>query len=268
MKGFYLSIDSILDARFGVVSRINPEVAKGLIAKGYHHRKGDFFDGIDPDEYRTLYEKHEVETLMESTVTNVFQFLQPQVADVLREGIAQEVQHHLRPVLDVNVWPYAMTADEMAYLRTMVYARLGGIIGVNVFSRDIAELTPHHCAESYLMMVMYDYHHYLNAHTEALIKNPKPMLMLVAPMVYFNRNPDTDEETIEHLKRGINSLALLEAAVAARISLKFVNVDVFSIVYPDDRLVQKVTEVNTDHHRTLDELEKVLDADRKRNGTG
>lgn len=268
MKGFYLSIDSILDARFGAVSRINPDIAKGLIAKGYHQRKGDFFEGIDPEEYRSLYEKYEVETLMESTVTNVFQFLQPQVADVLREGIAQEIQHHLRPVLDVNVWPYAMTADEMAYLRTMVYARLGGIIGVNVFSRDLAELTPQHCAESYLMMVMYDYHHYLNAHSEALIKNPKPTLMLVGPMVYFNRNPETDEETIEHLKRGINSLALLEAAVAARICLKFVNVDVFSIVYPDDRLAQKAVEVSEDNHRTLDELEAVLAKQREQNKDG
>lgn len=260
-KGFYIHIDAIFDTRAGVVHRIDPEKHADIIRGGYHNRKGDFFEGIDPIQYNELYKLHEVETLMESTITNIFQFLYPQVVELMKEIIAQEVPHHEKPTLDVNVWPYDLTDDEKAQLRTLVYLQMKGVIGVNVFSRDIADLTPGHCSEHYHMVIVYDYHDYLNAHSNALIKEPKPYLMLIAPMVYFNRNPETDEETIEHLKRGINSLALLEASIASRICLKFINVDIFSILYPDDRIM-KTDESDTSQFISIDELDKVLEKQR------
>lgn len=257
MKGFYVHLDAIIDLRAGTIRRLNTEAYAEIIRNGYHKRKGDFFEGIDPVAYRTLYEAREMETVAEGTVTNVFQFLYPQVAETMKECIANELKDHERPTLDVNVWPYDFTDDERAYLRSLVYQQTRGIIGVNVFSKDIKELTPAYCAENYHMLVMYDYHHYLNAHSSALIKDPKPFLMLIAPMVYFNTDPDKDEETIEHLKQGINSLSLLEASIAMRICLKFINVDVFSIVYPDERILE-LDKVDVTNQMTIEELDRIL----------
>lgn len=262
MKGIYTDLNSIMDARFGVVKRLNPESAANLIRNGYHQRKGDFFEGVEKAQYDELYGKHEVETLMETMMTNIFQFLYPQIVELMKETIAHELPNHQKPQLDVNVWPYDFSEQEKAALRSHVYLKLRGVIGVNVFSKPLKELTPGFCAENYSMMVMYDYHHYLNTHGSALIKEPKPFLLLVAPMVYFNTNPDTDEDVIEHLKNGINSLALLEAALAPRICLKFINVENFSIVYPDDRILANAV-VDTSKHITLDELDKKLEKQRK-----
>jgi hypothetical protein len=256
-KNFYLDVGSILDARAGTIRRLNPEAYAEAIRTNYHQRKGDFFKGIDPQAFRKLYKSYEMETIMEGTVTNVFQFLYPQITDALKEFIAHEGADHMRPMVDVNVWPYDFSEEQMAYLRTLVYRKLKGLIGVNVFKKDIKDLTPAHCSENYFMMIMYDYDDYLNVHSTELIKNPQPMLILVAPMVYFNRDPDTDEETIDQLKQGTNSLALLEALMAPRISLRFVNVDIFSIVYPDDRII-KADLPDTDRHISIDELDKVL----------
>jgi hypothetical protein len=256
-KNFYADIGSILDARAGVIKRINPEVYAELVRKNYHTRKGDFFEGIDPVVFRDMYETYDVENLIEGTLTNVFHFLYPQVTEAMKEFVAHEAQDHMRPVLDVNFWPYDVSDDEMAVFRTIIWQKMRGIIGVNVFRRDIKELTPGYCAENYHMMITYDYHHYLNAHATELIRSPKPFLIMIAPMVYFNTDPDKDEETIEQLNQGINSLALLEATLAPRICLKFVNVDIFSIVYPDDRVL-KVDVVDTESGLSLDDLGKIL----------
>ncbi|BAS04841.1 hypothetical protein [Ralstonia phage RSF1] len=264
MKGFYIDIHSLLDARYGVIKRLNPEAATKIVQKGYHQRKGDFFEGIDKKEYDEMYGKHEMETLMESLHTNIFQFLYPQVAELMKESIAHELPNHQKPQLDVNVWPYDFSEEEKAALRSHIYLKLRGIIGVNVFSKPLEELTPGFCAENYVMMIMYDYHHYLNTQGNALIKEPKPHLILIGPMVYFNVNPDENEDAIEALKRGINSLALLEAAVAPRICLKFINVENFSIVYPDERILANDA-VDTTRHITIDELDRKLDGFRNKN---
>lgn len=257
MKGIYAEIGALLDARYGVVRRLNPEAAHSLIKNGYHVRKGDFFEGIDKKAYDELYNKFEVETLQEALMTNIFVFLAPQIAELMKETIAHELPDNQKPQLDVNVWPYPFQPDEMAALRSIIYLKFQGRIGVNVISKDIKEMTPALCAENYVMMVMYDYHHYLNAHANSLIKNPKPFLLLVAPMVYFNSDPDKDEEVIEQMKRGINSLAVLEAAVAPRIHLKFINVEHFSIIYPDERLAS-IEDVDVSKHLSIDELDKKL----------
>lgn len=264
MKGFYTDIAALLDVRYGVIKRLNPETAATIVKNGYHQRKGDFFPGVDKKAYDELYAKNEVETLMEAMATNIFDFLRPQVAEMMKESIAHELPHHQKPQLDVNVYPYELTSEEMAMLRSIIYLKMGGMIGVNVFNKPIEELTPTYCTENYVMMVMYEYHVYLNTHSNSLIKNPKPLLMLIAPMVYFNMDPDNDEEVIEHLKRGINSLALLEAALAPRIHLKFINVENFSIAYPDERIIANDA-VDTSKHITIDELDKKLTRFRAKN---
>lgn len=261
MKNFYVDINSIIDARAGVIKRLAPELYTEIIQNGYHTRKGDFFKGIDPAKYREMYEANEIETLMAGTMTNVFHFIYPHVLDIMKEFVAKEEDSRARPMLDVNVFPYDYTEDEMAFLRTVVYSQMRGIVGVRVFKKDLAELTPAHCAEAYFMMVTYDYDRYLNAHSSELIRAPIPQMILAAPMVYFNTNPDEDEETISQLSQGINSLALLETAIAPRICLKFLNPEVFSIVYPDDRVLE-IDVPNTENQMSLDDLEKILQSHR------
>lgn len=261
MKNFYVDINSIIDARWGVISRLAPDHLPVIAGNDYHHRKGDFFSGVDPVKFRELYEANEIETLAHGTMTNVFHFMYPQILDLMKEFVATEADARERPVLDVNVFPYDYSDEDMAFLRSVVYAQMRGIIGVRVMKKDIKELTPAHCAEAYFMMVSYDYDRYINAHSHELIRNPQPQLVFIAPMVYFNTNPEENEETIDQLNQGINSLALLETALAPRLCLKFVNVEIFSVVYPDDRILE-IEIPDTDNQMSLDDLEKVLQAHR------
>lgn len=257
MKNFYVDINSIIDARAGVVNRMNPEVHADLVKNGYHLRKGDFFEGIDPVEFRRIYNASEMETLEAGMMTNIFHFLYPQVVDMMKEFIADERNKRDRPMLEVNVFPYDYTEDEKAFLGGIVHGYMRGIVGVKIINTDIKEMNPVFCNERYSMMVTYDYDRYINAHSEELIRNPVPTLILIGPMVYFNTDPDKDEETIDQLNQGINSLAILEAHIAPRICLKFINVEVFSIVYPDDRVLH-YDKVDTKPARSIEDLERVL----------
>lgn len=257
MKGFYMALDAALDTREGTIKRLHPDIMPSLVQSKYHKRKGDFFEGVDEKAYKELYAKRDIDTLMQSTVTNIFQFLYPQVLDHMKETLASEVPNHQKPMLDLNVWPYELTIEEKAMLRSLVYGKMRGIIGVNVIDVPLKDLTPAKCSENYLMMVMYDYHDYLNAHSDALLKHPRPLLMIIAPMVYFNVDPDVDEEAKEQLKHGINSLAILEAAIAPRIGLRFINIENYSIIYPDDRIV-KIDEPDVSHFRSIEDVDREL----------
>lgn len=263
IKGFYAQLDTIVDVVAGTIRRVAPEQYTEAIRSGYHKRKGDFFKDVDPEKFREVYDRHEFETLEAGTLTNVFQFLQPKIAECMTEYLARQMPATTGPWLDVNIYPYELNDNEIAFLRSIIYIKIGGIVGVNIINKPYSELTPSVCAEKYNMMLMYNYHHYLNAHSSALIANPKPMLILVAPMVYFNRDPETDEELVDQLKNGINVLAILEASLAPRICLKFINVDVYSIAYPDDR-IKDPDAVNMDQYKTIDQFERELAEQRER----
>lgn len=268
-KGFYVGLNEIIDTRAGAIKCLRPDLYADIVREGngYHQRKGDFFPGITKEEYQAKYHAQEFELLEEGTVSNVFQFLYPQIADLMTEAIAAEADLKDRPMLDVNIWPYELNDQEISAIRTMVYLRTGGIIGIRMINTPISEMLPTICSDKYLMMIMYDYHNYINAHSHALIKNPVPTLLLVGPMVYFNTNPDENEETIDQLNHGINSLSILEASLAPRIGLKFINVDVFSILYPDDR-VHQMDAASDEVHHTLDDLEAELRRREKATETG
>lgn len=235
MKNLYIDLHSVFDVRAGCVRILNSETYDQLLEKNYHQRKSDFFDGIDRETYLKLYRSYDTNTLVQSTVTNIFHFIYRQLTEMIQETFVSQVDNQERPKLHVNIFPYALSSEEQHELRMVIHAMLRGIVGVDIINEDIQTLNPQLCYKQYLMMIMYDYDQYINTHSDALIKESVPELIIVAPMVYFNTNPDTDEETIEYLAHGINSLALLEAGIASRIGLKFINVDYFSIIYPDDR---------------------------------
>lgn len=264
-KNFYIHLDAVLDTRAGVIRRMDPEKHAEIIRNGYHQRKSDFFPGIDREAFLALYKAKESDTLVESTVTNIFYFLYPQIVDIMKETSTLELPDHMKPQLDVNIWPYDLTDDEKADLRAIVALYTRRVIGVNIINESIQAMTPGRCWDKYMMMITYDFEEWLNTHSNELIKEPKPWLVMVAPMSYLNRDPDKDPETIDSLKQGINSLALLGAALAPRLGLKFVNVDLFSIAYPDDRLV-KIEEITTAQTRTIEELDRELVKHREKNG--
>lgn len=252
-KSFYIDIPSIFDERAGVVKRIAPEAYLEMFKNGYHKRKGDFFKGVDPEAYKELYHKHEMETLEGCFITNVFQFLQPQIADYMGEYMAKQLPSHEAPKLHINIHGYDFSPEEIANLKSLVYLKIGGIIGVETIDQSMEELEPSRCRDEYWIMIMYDYDKYLNANLAKLRASPCKMLILIAPMVYFNTDPDTDEEARRQIEDGMNGLITLESFASELICLKFVNIDVFSTLYPDDR-IQEMDNVKTDNPRDLEEF--------------
>lgn len=256
-KGFYLGLNEVLDTRASTIKCLRPDLHDDIIRNNYHNRKGDFFAGIPPEEFNAKYAAQEFDLLEDATMSNVFQFLHPQIADFMTEAIAAEIPAKDLPMLDVNIWPYELNREEIASLRSLIYIKTGGIIGVNMIDVPLAKLTPSKCSDNYHMMMMYRYDEYINMHSHALIESPVPTLLIIGPMVYFNTDPETNEETVDQIAHGINSLLILEASLAPRIGLKFVNIDIFSIVYPDERISEKDAATGEVRH-SLDDLEREL----------
>ena len=256
-KNFYVDLDSIFDIRLNVIERIDPQAPARLIANKYHKRQADYFEGIDPETFRALYDEYSFENLQGCVKTNIFQFLADTCFDVIKETIALEIDLNDRPKLEINVWPYELTEQEQRILRALAFAELGGKIEVLVVNIDLKDMAPQQCQNRYFFMVMYHYYRWINAQADALAKAFYPTLVLVGPQIIFERDPAVDDELHDLLESGINPLAVLEAGIAPRITLRLISPEVFSIVYPDNRLLSRTQADETG--MSLESFQRILD---------
>ena len=260
-KNFYVDLDSIFDVRLNLIGRIDAKAPERLIAAGYHNRRADYFEGIDPVEFRKLYDEYSFENLQGCIKTNIFVFLNEMVFEVLKELIPLELPVDDRPKLEINTWPYELTEEENHLLQRLAFVELGGKIEVKIVHLELKDLAPTQCQNRYHLMVMYHYFNWINAQSEALVKGFFPQLIIVGPQLIFENDPDNSHELRELLESGINPLAILEARIAPRITLRLVSPELFSVVYPDRRL-EKKTEVK-ESGMSLETFQKLLEEQRK-----
>lgn len=269
LKNFYIDIASAFDLRAGCIERLKPGHVTELVRNGYHNRKSDIFPGIDMDAYRELYWKFEDDTLTASYATNVYYSLLVHVIDVLREAKANEVHPDHLPKLYLNIYPYEFDDDAKLMLRQVCYSAVQRLVDVVIISRPMEDLDPAWMRETFFLAYMYHYDKWYSHHMptlSAMIAGGRRItdLIILGPMVFINNDPDSNEEIQEHLRNGINPLALVEAGLEG-MGLRLQNPEIFSIVYPDDRIVGYSAPESTGE-LTLEEYSRIVENQRQQEG--
>jgi len=264
MKDIYVSIDSVFDLRHAAISILNEEMADNVDFKKYHLRKCDIFEGIDKNKFDNLIEKHGKLLLINSLVTNIFEFLYNVLNGIMKEIVLTEMNKFIKPTVCINIWPFELTEEEIQELRVLSYIKLKGIIGVEIINKDIKDLTPASMEDKYQMVIMYRYDKWINIHNTDLTKHHRPKLLLIGPAIFFEGDPDKTPELITQMDKGVNLLLLLEAGISPIIMLKLINVDVFSIAYPEEGML--VSEDFNNQEQSAKDLEIFMkELEEKRN---
>lgn len=228
-------LDSLLDTRIGTINKHRPDLTSKILKSKYHRRKSDFFDGITREDYLRWYADRDEETLANSVVTNVIDFARLQLSDLAKETTLNDAD--IEPMLTINVYPYQLSEQTKEDIRESARERMKGMFDVKIIDMSLEEMTPAYCYEHFFMTLIYDYPEWINYHLKSLTETPHHRLIVVGPAIFFNTNPETNPEAMEELRRGNNPLEILVATLATRICLRLIDVEIFSVIYPDNRIL-------------------------------
>lgn len=193
-----IDIQMILDTRLGVLARMNP-IAANAIARSswYHSRDTDRFDLvsggiIDLEEYRSIANKYEVETLLNSVFTDYVYLLRKDIEEIYPKTEFKGIDGRIE--FDINVYPYKLLESEKEILKRAVARYLTEPAVVRVVNIAYALLPPGALTNNYDMMALYNYEDWLKYHEVALFKFPIQDFTIFYPRIaHSGEVPETDE---------------------------------------------------------------------------
>lgn len=223
----YVDLDALLDTRLGTLAFLKNEYAVNALMNGYHSRDRDEFIDVPYEIFKKAYEKRDVDVLAMSTFTDVFILLQSCVKSTFEIAATNPNTKPLQ--IQVNVYPYDLSEEEMSEISIAVWSRLKEMVDVNVVNINDGFLTPEYCKETYSMMIRYDYQSWLKIHhdSHAFEKTKIPEISIIAPAIYQNR---PDEQQLAELKeQNIHPFTAVEFAMAPFFTLRLVDISTFCI---------------------------------------
>lgn len=224
----YLDLDSLLDTRLGTLAKESTQLAtKALDSGGYFSRVSDTFPGLTKEEFETLYDKRDVETLKHSLITNVSFFLQRLVKDALAAAAVSDSKGDALTLV-LNIHPYILADEEVEMLVGCVRHVTYSACGISVVSLPAQEMTLEQCKNNYDIMVMYDYEKFIVAHEAKFAECRMPNVSLVAPEMFKAKVP-SKEEMAELKMAQYNPFRITERSLAVAIGLKLMPISLFCI---------------------------------------
>lgn len=183
-----IDIDMILDTRYGVMKRMNPQIAETLIRDDkYRARNHDKFDRltdgrIDQDTFDRLYREYSVETLAHAKMTDFVYALR---RDILSFSIHHEkVSEIERLEFYINIHPYDLNDEEAELIRRCVARYLPPPADVHIVNTPPQDLSPEVVLNSYEMLAYYNHEDWLKHHMgKALIETPLQTTVLITPRI-------------------------------------------------------------------------------------
>lgn len=182
-----VDIEMILDTRYGVLARMDEEVAESLAAStAYRERTLDNFGvltggKIDQCEYDRLYAEKSVETLAASKMSDFVHELRQDVKRALdnmdRGVLIDDITFH------VNVWPYQVSVEEMEIIRRAIGRWIpvrAEVVMVNIAPET---LTPKYIDTHYEMVALYNHEVWLKHHVQNLLATPIPTVVFLTPQI-------------------------------------------------------------------------------------
>lgn len=182
-----VSIDMVLDSRYGTLKLIDEQVADELIfTEGYRRRWNDNFNEltggrIDLDEYKALYAARNGDNLYYARHTDFVYHLSKD----LEQGIIK----NLRGVtagsfsIDINTWPYDLSPTETKLVVRGFQHLMPVGVEVNSVFVPPEMVTPAYVDKTYSLLVYYDHEDWLAPNQELLIEHRLPTTVMMTPMI-------------------------------------------------------------------------------------
>ena len=223
-----VDLDCLLDTRIGTVAMISEELATEVLKKNYLKRVEDKFEGVDPEQYKQLYDNRNEDTLKMSTITTFLPVLRHLCHLILEEAVARPF--HSGPEVVVNVFPYFMTDEVADAIKAAVMRWVGIMTPVSVCRIDPKEMSPSFC-QDFTLLVMYDPTVWFNENLEQLLKKPIRDVALYTPLLLRNR-VESDEELKKLVDEYMEPFAALELVMKTVVDVQFLDSYYFSIFDP------------------------------------
>ncbi len=229
-RKIYIASDALWDLRQGTLAKIDTSFAVSVTASpSYYTRDDDLFtvgkDTLDKSVYDKVYERFQHEILRMSLRTEILDF----IADLCRQYIKQII---VSPFIndfeiEINTNPFDLSEDEAVVLLECLRKVFTPAIRISIKNIPLSQLTMAKINEEYAAMVLYNYHTWLNLHTEELKKTSIQGVGLFVPRMYFaDKTKITDDLRKELKQKGKDEFDML-----AEILKPFVNLQYLPIAF-------------------------------------
>lgn len=225
IHGVYLDLDCIMDTRLATLYLIHPSLSKEALENNYNKRQEDAFPKLSREMFRKAYKERRVDTLMQSTTTNVIAFLKPIVKQLIIETVTTPYAKDAK--IWLNTYPYKLSADYVNAIGEQLHEELAGQMQIEIVHMAPQYITPLWCKEHMSIMFMYDFEDWLEMHTEAFKKTRISEVQLYVPRLYLKGVP-TNEKVTEVTNHIGGPFEQFELAAAILIGLNFLDIEIFS----------------------------------------
>ena len=238
--GIYIDLDTLLDTRIGTLFRLNPDVAISTIdSSDYYSRLTDEFKDIDIDEYRSLYEKRDIDTLKHSTITNILFILKEFIADTLKSVIDHPVYERI--VLYVNTHPYEISNRDTNELIDVLQQHTFNSCEISIINKPLKDIDCLWVHTNVSHLFIYHYNEWLNLRGKELAHKGLPYTSLYCPRIYPSHIPTEEENKEFNEIKGdmeMDQFSFFVELYKYMIQINFLPIDLFSIVntYHEDQL--------------------------------
>jgi hypothetical protein len=223
----YTTLDELLDTRLATLHRMDPALAEKVLFNGYHTRDSDFFEGVDQQAFRKLYNERDADILQCAHLTEAFKLIKK-----IAENIAEQLDsrpYYSGSKLIVNCYPYNIAPEILTDMKLAIRVKIANLLPVELIHAPCSEITPQRCADEFGALILYDAEEWLNTHMRALEARPIPEVMLLSPML-FHRHKPSPEKLAEIIEESCHPFLATQAMVRPLIQLDLIEVSHFCVI--------------------------------------
>lgn len=224
---FFTELDAILDTRMGTLLRLDLNGIGRFIKAGYFSRDRDLFPGIDPKQFKELYQNRDKKTLQASMMTPLLSYIKDFCQQTYEGNI--KTPFLKEPQVVVNLHPYRLTKEEEELLLNAIQYRIGRISKASFVNMTYEEITPNYLKKETSIIALYDPFEWLEHHSKTgrLKKESCPEVMMLGPLML--RNLETNDIDVKEFQSHMELMAKPFIDLHLMISKVFsANIDVMS----------------------------------------
>lgn len=230
-----LQMDALFDTRMGTLVTLEPEISKYLPLKEYRSRQLDDFSSlsgghIDRQTYQERYSCRDQEVLRNSMITGIVPVLITYI-DGLKERFFRGVDVDSVGV-DLNIFPYVIPGPILETIKGCLEALLPPYAVVNVINADYKDMTPDWIEYRYNGWATYDFHKWLEVHSDRLLVKPLNGLSVILPRVFMEDPRERVVEENAECFRIEDRHSLLEMVMEDYVHLEHLPVQDFCFLLP------------------------------------
>lgn len=223
-------MDTLLDTRMGTLLSLGSDVLNHVVeTSDYYTRVEDKFPEVDPQTFKTIYNNRNKDILKKSGVTQIVMMIEEYVNKMQNQNLVSPF--HQIPKVVLNTYPYQLTESEIDNFKRLLVRYTNKQALVDVVHLSYESLTPSYVKKNLSMLIMYDYHQWLEIH--AANKNFEtttcPEVTVVGPMLYFN-GPMKQTDILLLKKENLTPFQSIEAVAGPLVHLTLLPVELFSFV--------------------------------------